>query len=107
MAINVVGSHDPVSLAHEAHISFRSTKANFHWSLSRCSMGSLEICTHVIPMPKSHNYPITINPKFGPGLSPHILIDKNVVISGQHSLEIYTDKNVAISGMHKVILTKI
>ena len=52
MAINVVGSHDPMSLTHEAHISFRSTKANFHWSLSGCGEGSLEICTHVILMPE-------------------------------------------------------
>ena len=64
-------------------------------------MGSLETCTHVIPIPESHNYPITINPKFGPAIFPHIYTNKNVVISGQHSLEIYTDDNVAISGMHK------
>ena len=57
MAINVVGSSDPLSLLHEAHISSRSTKVNFHWFLSGCSIGNLEICTHVILMPESHNHP--------------------------------------------------
>ena len=48
-------------------------------------------------------YPTTIAPKFGPDLSPqHTLTDKNVVISGQHSLAVYTNKNVAISGLHNL-----
>ena len=107
MALSVVGPYSPMSPAHGAHISFRSAKVNFHLSLSGCGMGSLEICTHVIPMPESHNYPHftpqLLPQKFGPDLFPqHTLTDKNVVISGQHSLAVYTDKNVAMSGMHKL-----
>ena len=69
-------------------------------------MGSLEICTHVIPMPESHNYP-HFTPQLLPQnlvliFPPHTLTNKNVVISGQHSLAVYTDENVAISGMHKL-----
>ena len=36
------------------HIIMKYAVKHFHLSLSRCSMGSLETCTHVISMPESH-----------------------------------------------------
>ena len=30
MAINVIGPSGPLSLIHEAHVSFRSTEVHFH-----------------------------------------------------------------------------
>ena len=57
---------------------------HFHLSLSGCGMGSLETCTHVIPMSESH----TVTPiKFYPDVIPtheQKNKDKNVVISWMH-----------------------
>ena len=39
---------------------------HFHLSLSGCSMGSLETCTHVILMPESH-----MTPQFCPNFTPN------------------------------------
>ena len=76
MALRVVAPCSPASPAHGAHISFKRAKANFHLSLSGCGSGSLEICTHVILMPESHDYPhfttkLLPPKKFGPDLPPH------------------------------------
>ena len=59
---------------------------HFHLSLSGCGMGSLETCTHVIPMPESHTYPTTtMNFNFEPELFPTPQLgEENVVISGMH-----------------------
>ena len=51
-----------VNPAHGAHTSFRSPKVNFYLSLSGCSTGSLETCTHVIPMPKLCIYILNLTP---------------------------------------------
>ena len=60
---------------------------HFHLSLSGCGMRSLETCTHVILMPKSHTHPTTtMNFNFEPELLhiPHFG-DENVEISGLHN----------------------
>ena len=47
----------PVRSCHRSILKDKILLVNmvhFHLSLSGCSMGSLETCTHVIPMPESH-----------------------------------------------------
>ena len=64
------------------HIITKYAVKHFHLSLSGHGMGSLETCTHVIPMPESH---IVTPRKFYPNVIPfHKNKDKNVVISGMH-----------------------
>ena len=73
---------------------------HFHLSLSGCGMGSLETCTHVILMPKSHlpHYHHELK-FFEPELFPiPQSSDKNVAIS---DIGRKIAKNVVTSGMHK------
>ena len=63
---------------------------HFHLSLSGCGMGSLEICTHVIPC--LNHIPIFLPPNATP---THRQGNKNVVISGMCRLQ--GDVNVVIS----------
>ena len=63
---------------------------HFLLSLSGCSMGSLETCTHVIPIPESYTHFLP------PNATPtHRQGNKNVVISGMCRLK--GDINVVIS----------
>ena len=77
-------------------------------SIGHClgvAMGSLETCTHVIPMPESHTLILFLtHPNLVQILFPHVpLRNENVVISGLHNLKKKNDdKNVAISGMQKL-----
>ena len=50
-------------------------------------MGSLESCTHVIPMSESHTAPTFTPMEFYPDIFPYLWS---------------TEENVAISGMHKL-----
>ena len=79
-------------------INFIVNMVHFHLSLSGCCMGSLETCTHVIPMPKSH---IVTLEKFYTNVIPsHENKDKNVVISRMHQWK--GNKNVEISDQHSL-----
>ena len=62
----------------------------FHLSLSGCSMGSLETCTHVIPMLESHTHFFLL-----PNVTLPTKGNKNVVISSMCRLK--GDVNVVIS----------
>ena len=81
---------------------------HFHLSLSGCSMGSLETCTHVILKPESHiDFSLQMLPPTHKKGDENVVIsgmcrlkgDKNVVISGMCRLK--GDKNVVNSGIHK------
>ena len=70
------------------NIKFISKHGAFPFVLSGCGTRSLETCTHVIPMPKSHTHPTTtMNLNFEPELipTPHFS-DENVEISGTQKL---------------------